>query len=187
MKKIVLFGDSLFNGFRQHRNTDAITHGLQKRLGKFAIVENMSKSGATTIEALDYLDQIDPNADIIIIEYGTNDSSAWGISCENYAKNLETIVNYFNPNKLIIVSPWHPNPNSEQTEFFNPQILKENVEIAQKLAKKYNCPIINLNKLTDGIKNVDKIYQSDGLHLTDLGNKCLLDLITPVIETKLKG
>ena len=34
MKKIVLFGDSLFNGFRHHRNTDLVRKNLQEKLGK---------------------------------------------------------------------------------------------------------------------------------------------------------
>ncbi|MEB3363855.1 hypothetical protein SDC49_09245 [Lactobacillus sp. R2/2] len=33
MKKIVLFGDSLFNGYRAGRDTDVITSGVQKNLG----------------------------------------------------------------------------------------------------------------------------------------------------------
>jgi len=33
MKKIILFGDSLFNGYRNGQDTDAITSGLQKTLG----------------------------------------------------------------------------------------------------------------------------------------------------------
>ncbi|GAA3639227.1 SGNH/GDSL hydrolase family protein [Lactobacillus hamsteri] len=185
MKKIVLFGDSLFNGFRNRRNTNLITKGLENRLSN-AQVENFSKSGATTVEALDYIDQIPQDADAILIEYGTNDSSAWGISCTNYAKNLETMIAYFNTKKVIVVGPWHPNPNSDQSNFFNPETLKTNIQTAKNLAIKYHCPFIDLTKLTNNQKDMDKIYQNDGLHLTDLGNNLLLDALTPIIESKIR-
>ncbi|RVU70683.1 MULTISPECIES: GDSL-type esterase/lipase family protein [Lactobacillus] len=185
MTKITLFGDSLFNGFRKRCNTTLITDGLQARLASYAQVENISRSGATTVEGLDLLDQVDPNSDLVVIEYGTNDSSAWGISSESYRQNLSTMIHFFTPEKCIIVGPWHP---KEANNFFDFQTINNNIHIAQNLAQENHCPFVNLSQITNG-KNkqvLDQIYQEDNLHLTDCGNQLLLDLLTPVILTKLK-
>lgn len=185
MKKIVLFGDSLFNGFRNHRNTSVITNGLQKRLGNYAQVENFSKSGATTVEGLDYLLQLKTNYDLIVIEYGTNDATLWGITPESYAQNLQKMIDLCLNKKIIIVGPWKPCPNSEQVYNFIPENHKKIHRLAKEIAQKNNLPFIDLWKLTNGVKNVDKLYQHDGLHLTELGNEQLLDLIIPVIKQNL--
>ena len=42
MKKIILFGDSIFNGFRDGQDTDLVTNLFQKELKDYAQVENIS-------------------------------------------------------------------------------------------------------------------------------------------------
>lgn len=184
MKKIVLFGDSLFNGFRHHRNTDLVRKNLQEKLGKDFDIINLSLSGATTVEGLDYLPQIPADSDLILIEYGTNDSSIVGISCENYRKNLETMIKFCDPKKVIIVSPWHSKPGVNYTIEQN---LQENFASAKKLAQKYNCHFVNLWQITNGKKDIDQYYQNDGLHLTDLGNEQLVKLLITAIKKKLSN
>lgn len=181
MKKIVLFGDSLFNGFRNRRDTNLITDGLQEKLTN-AQVENFSKSGATTVEGLDYITQIPQDADLIFIEYGTNDASVFGISCENYQKNLETMINFCMPEKTIIVGPWQDKAGNNYTI---PENLQRNREIAKNLAAKYHRPFIDLLKIRSGEKNVDKLYQNDGLHLTDYGNAKLINLLYEACKKEL--
>lgn len=185
MKKIILFGDSLFNGFRNHHNTTVITAGLNERLNNFAQVDNLSKSGATTVEGLDYLAQLPPDFDLIVIEYGTNDATVWGITPENYVKNLQKMIDFCKNRKIIIVGPWKANPNSETAANFIPENHKKIHKLAKTIAQKNNLLFIDLWKLTDGEKDVDKLYQADGLHLTDYGNQKLLNLITPVIKKTL--
>ena len=68
MKKIVLFGDSLFNGFTNHQNTAIVTDLFKAALPNTNI-DNISKSGATTVEGLDYIHQIDPGADLVVINW----------------------------------------------------------------------------------------------------------------------
>ena len=93
MKKIILFGDSIFNGYRNGQNTNLVTNLFQQALINYAQVENISKSGATTVEGVDYLEQISPEHDLVVVEYGNNDAAtAWGISPESYEKNLAQIL-----------------------------------------------------------------------------------------------
>lgn len=188
MKKVVLFGDSIFNGYRNHHDTNLITTGLQERLGSYAQVQNCSKSGATTVEGLDFLKQIDPNCDLIVIEFGTNDAAtAWGITAENYKQNLNLMIKALANKKLIIVGPSAPNPkNSEIDQYYGTERLAKYNQIAQHCAQVHNCDFINLLTAFAQIKKPERYYQSDGQHLTDLGNKLLLDIITPIIMNNLK-
>lgn len=87
MKKIILFGDSIFNGYRNGQDTNLVTNLFQKSLGNYAQVQNLSKSGATTVEGVDFLEQIPAKYDLIVVEYGNNDAAtAWGISPESYKR-----------------------------------------------------------------------------------------------------
>lgn len=185
MKKILLFGDSLFNGFRNHQNTEIVTRGIQKRLGNNIQVDNLSKSGATTVEGLDYLAQIQPIYDLILIEYGTNDASIWGITPQNYQRNLEKMIKYCETIKIIITSPWKPCPGSAQVDNFIEEYLLKDHQIAQNLAQKYSLPFIDLWQILKKVTDVDKLYQADGLHLTKLGNQLLIDLLVEHIKKEL--
>ena len=112
MKKIILFGDSIFNGYRNGQNTNLVTNLFQQALINYAQVENISKSGATTVEGVDYLEQIPPEHDLVVVEYGNNDAAtAWGISPESYEKNLTQILSAVG--KAIVVGLCNPNPESD--------------------------------------------------------------------------
>lgn len=184
MKKIVLFGDSLFNGFRNGQDTNLITDALQEKLGNNAQVENFSKSGATTVEGLDFLTQIPQDADLILIEYGTNDSSIVGVSSQTYEKNLKKMIKICGPNKVTLVGPWQ---DKYGNEYIIPEHLTKNRQIVDKLAQEYHLPKIDLLTIRTGEKNVDKLYQADNLHLTDYGNQKLVALLYQTIKKELEN
>lgn len=185
MKKIVLFGDSIFNGFRNHQNTDLVTNLFKHSLGNNIEIQNISKSGATTVEGLDYLKQIPNDIDLTIIEYGTNDAAtAWGISLENYAKNLQKMVSYLNA-KCIIVGPMLPDPNNSEISQFYPNLQQFNKK-AQQIAQANHLPFIDMTQAFANLPNISSYYQNDGQHLTDKGNELLVKTITPAILINLK-
>jgi len=188
MKKIILFGDSLFNGYRNGQDTDAITSGLQKTLGNSVKVENLSKSGATTVEGLDYIKQIDPQADLVVLEYGTNDTAAgWGINSERYAKNLDKMVKEIGSNRMIIVGPSYPDPNNKEImQDYSDESLDRYNAIAKECAQKYHIPFINLIKVGRKLGNISSYYLADGQHLTDKGNAILINTVAPVIKEKIE-
>lgn len=182
MKKIILFGDSLFNGFRHHRNTSLVTDSLKKKLGSNFMIENISRSGATTVEGIDFLPKIPRDADLVLLEYGTNDSSIVGISSANYQNNLETMINFCGPEKVIIVGPWQDKAGNAYTI---PEHLKENRKIAKLLSRKYQRPFIDLLQLRSNKRELNQLYQNDGLHLTDYGNDKLTTILAAAIKKAL--
>lgn len=179
MKKIVLFGDSLFNGFVNHQNTEIVTKNLKMALGKSYQVINLSQSGACSLEALEFLPKIPQDSRLVLIEYGTNDASVIGIKSSDFEKNLEKIINFVSPKKAIIVSPWQEKSNYH---YLIKENLKRNYQISQKLAQKYHCPFIDLTLIRKNATDLDSLYQADSLHLSQLGNQKLISLLATAIK-----
>lgn len=96
-------------------------------------MENISKSGATTVEGVDYLVQIPAEKDLTVVEYGNNDAAtAWGISPENYERNLGQILDTVG--KSVVVGLCYPDPtNSEINQFYGDERLDLFNSIAKKL------------------------------------------------------
>lgn len=184
MKRILLFGDSIFNGYRQGRDTDLITTGLAKRLGPNYKIANLSRTGGTTFEALALLGKVPKDLDLIILEYGTNDASTgWGTSPENYRQNLQTLVKKLSWAKLIIVGPSAPEPNNaEINQFYGTDRLKKYNQIAKSCAQAHHLPFLDLLALFRNLSDPSSYYQADGQHLTDKGNDLLLNALAPLIK-----
>lgn len=184
MKKIILFGDSIFNGYRNGQNTNLVTNLFQQALINYAQVENISKSGATTVEGVDYLAQIPPEHDLVVVEYGNNDAAtAWGISPESYEKNLAQILSAVG--KAIVVGLCNPNPESDIFQYYGAERLDLFNNIAQKVAKTHGAQFVDILPAMRNLKDKSTYYQADGQHLTDQGNEFLVNQIVPVIKKDL--
>lgn len=185
MKKIILFGDSIFNGYRNGQDTNLVTNLFQKSLGNYAQVQNLSKSGATTVEGVDFLEQIPAKYDLIVVEYGNNDAAtAWGISPESYKKDLSTILDAVG--KAIVVGLCLPDPNNfEINQYYGEERLNLYNSIAKKVAHKYNAPFVDILDEMRKLKDISTYYQADGQHLTDQGNEFLVKQILPTIKKEL--
>ncbi len=185
MKKIILFGDSIFNGYRNGKNTDLVTNLFRQELKDYAQVENISKSGATTVEGVDYLEQIPPEHDLVVVEYGNNDAAtAWGISPESYEKNLTTILTAVG--KAIVVGLCLPDPNNfEINQYYGDERLDLFNNIAKKVAHNEQAPFVDILPAMRNLKDKSTYYQADGQHLTDQGNEFLVNQIVPVIKKDL--
>ncbi|WP_294891384.1 SGNH/GDSL hydrolase family protein [uncultured Lactobacillus sp.] len=187
MKKIILFGDSLFNGYRAGHDTKIVTTGVQKEFVGQALISNLSLSGATTAQGKQRLNLIPTDSDIVVLEYGTNDmSTGWGISSAEYAANLNDMVKSIGASKMIIVGPAYEDPNNKYImQYYNHQNMTIYNQIAIDCARKYNIPFINLIANFCQLKNLSSYYQEDGQHLTAAGNQILINLVVAAIKQKL--
>lgn len=200
MKKIVLYGDSIFNGFQADysaspynaftsgQNTDLITKSVQAKCGQQAQVINLSQNGITVCEGLANLKRIPADADLIVLELGVNDSASWGISQRMFALDLEAIVRQLGPQRCIILGPSRPNPlNHKINIYFDENSLRINNMAAQKIANKYKVPFVNWLKTISNVKNPEDYYQIDGLHFTTKGYRLLVETMWPAIKEKLQA
>lgn len=187
MNKIVLFGDSLFNGYRDGVDTSLVTESIQKAVGSSFSIKNLSLSGATTDDGIKRLRLIDPKAILVVLELGTNDSSAmWGISRERYAQNLNKMVSYIGQKRLIIVGPSYENfNNNDIRQSYSEESLDLFNDVAQKCAAAHQISFVNLIAHFRKIKDLSSYYQDDGQHFADKGNELFISLIVNAIKQKL--
>ncbi|WEV37167.1 SGNH/GDSL hydrolase family protein [Lactobacillus sp. ESL0677] len=186
MKNIILFGDSLFNGYRNGRDTNLITTGLQKALGSNFHVTNFSQSGATTADGLMRLPLIDDDADLVVLEFGTNDAASdWGLSSRLYEHNLQKLITAIGAGRCLLVGPSYPNPDNKNImQYYTSTSLACYNEIAQKLALQHNIPFIDLIANLRNLPQLASYYQTDGQHFSDLGNEVLINLVANAIKEK---
>lgn len=186
MKNITLFGDSLFNGYRHGRDTNLITAGLQRMLGPNFHVTNRSQSGATTADGLMRLQLIDEDADLVVLEFGTNDSAAtWGLPSNLYAQNLQKMITAIGASRIILVGPAYPNPrNKTIMQYYTQETLDRYNKVAQQAALEHNIPFIDLIANFSKLPQIESYYQTDGQHFSDLGNEVLINLVASAIKEK---
>ncbi|GFZ26785.1 SGNH/GDSL hydrolase family protein [Lactobacillus corticis] len=181
MALIVLFGDSLFNSFRNRQDTDLVTKLFQAARPNDQI-QNLSKSGATTEEGLDYAQQIPKNCDLVVFEYGTNDAATdWGLAAKRYAQNLAKLVQPYQT-RAVVAGPCLPDrTNREIMQYYPQDRLGQFNHLAQQTANKFHSPYVDL--LAAFAKaEPSQTYQADGQHLTDYGNQLLVKAFLPAIS-----
>lgn len=172
--KIVLFGDSIFAGYNQIHDTDAVTKRLEVAFPQ-AELRNLSKSGATTAEGRDYLEQIPRDAELVLLEYGTNDAAlGWGLSPDAYQHNLEAMIAFIGPKRVLVLGPNYPDPkNASINASYPPKRLAQFNKIARTAAKGTRgfIDLIATFKAAD----LTNVYRTDGQHLTEHGNTLLVN------------
>lgn len=188
--KIVGFGDSLTYGYGVASKYVHIKRLQDALPQKYPSIEweliNSGANGDTTMDALSRLnrDVISHNPDIVIILFGSNDSSFDEFQYkmpELFRKNLEKIVSEIKNHKTgselnngfslpVLMTP----PPVADIGFFayttNDRIIKYS-NIIRETAKKFECPLFDFYNFVMEKTNGDfeDYLQFDGLHLRNSG------------------
>ena len=207
---IITFGDSttaLRGGFISKVYNERLEDNLLKK-GLNVHVSNAGVCGNTTADAKQryYNDIIKYNPDMVIIQFGINDSiipESGGkprLSILLYEKNLRFFVLDLlqNNKKCILMTPnllrWsneakkiygYPPYNISDPEGFN-LYLKNYVNIVRKLALDKSIPLVDVYKK---FEEYDKIETQsvnddlllDGIHPNDKGHSIIADMLTDMI------
>jgi lysophospholipase L1-like esterase len=101
MKKLVLFGDSLFAQVGKHRLIM-----LEQTLPDYDVY-NCAVGGWDTNDAVakaPYISKLEP--DVLVISLGTNDAAPWKqVPLEKFTENIPKIFNAFNDAKIVYFLP----------------------------------------------------------------------------------
>lgn len=182
MAKIVLFGDSILGGFSSGRLTPVITNQLQAAFPNDQIA-NLSIAGATTFDALEFLD-VNVNSkhpDLVILNFGINDASnSLGLSAGRYNSNLNNLVEKIGPQKVILISPSYTNWRVASDQSWT-RILQFSL-VTEHVAKSYQTKFLNLSQLMYREPHPEQLLQKDGIHLNARGNELLLKHLIPLIK-----
>lgn len=179
MKRIVVLGDSLSEGFGLKPNQAypaLLTDKLRADGLRYEIL-NASQSGGTTEEGLHRLRRhLKPRIDIFILELGINDAFR-GVPIEQIRDNLQAIVDRVkraNPNVHIVICGMQlPNYTADDYVFAFGQMYAD-------LAAKNDAALVPY--LLQGVGGDPTLNQPDRIHPNAAGQRILADNVWRVLE-----
>ena len=179
MKPILVFGDSLSDGFMLQR-TEAYPALLAKKLQAAGLnfqVTNASAAGGTTAGGLERLPpHLKHRIDIFILELGINDAFR-GLPVDQIQNNLQQIIDNVkarNPNVRVVIAGMQlPNYAAEDYVSAFGKMFGE-------LAAKNGAALVSY--LLEGVAGDPSLNLPDGIHPNAAGQKILAENVWRVLE-----
>src|SRR5437899_3205228 len=179
MKTILVFGDSLSDGFMLQR-TEAYPALLAKKLHAVGLnfqVTNASAAGGTTQGGLERLPpHLKHRIDVFVLELGINDAFR-GLPVDQIQNNLQQIIDKMkaqNPNVRIVIAGMQlPNYAAEDYVSAFGKMFAE-------LAAKNGAALVPY--LLEGVTGDPLLNLADGIHPNAAGQKILAENVWRVLE-----
>ena len=148
------------------------------------------------------IDDMDENADVIVVFGGTNDYGHGDAELGNENdRTPETfygachdlfcrLINKYPGKKIIVMTPLHrldeDNLRGEGKKEKDGGTLREYVSIIRNVAEYYSLPVLDLYRISGMQPNVPCLrekFNPDGLHPNDAGHKIIADMLANFIKT----
>jgi len=179
MKTILVFGDSLSDGFMLQR-TEAYPALLVKKLHAAGLnfqVTNASAAGGTTEGGLERLPpHLKHRIDIFVLELGINDAFR-GLPVNQIENNLQQIIDDVkarNPNVRVVIAGMQL-PNYKADDY-----VSAFGKMFTDLASKNNAALVPY--LLRGVAGDPSLNLPDGIHPNAAGQKILAENVWRVLE-----
>ncbi len=179
MKTILVFGDSLSDGFMLKRS-EAYPALLAKKLHGAGLnfqVTNASAAGGTTEGGLERLPpHLKGKIDIFILELGINDAFR-GLSVDEIQNNLQQIIDKAkarNPNVRVVIAAMQL-PNYASDDY-----VSAFGKMFGDLASRNNAALVPY--LLQGVAGDPSLNLPDGIHPNAAGQKILAENVWRVLE-----
>ncbi|HME88460.1 MAG TPA: arylesterase [Chthoniobacterales bacterium] len=179
MKRILVFGDSLSEGFglKSNQAYPALLTEKLRAAGLNFEITNASQTGGTTEAGLERLPaHLKRQIDIFILELGINDAFR-GVPIAQIRNNLQSIIDHVkarNPNvRTIICGMQLPNYAADDYVFAFGQLYAD-------LAAKSNAVLVPY--LLEGVTGDPNLNQPDRIHPNAAGQKILAETVWRVLE-----
>src|SRR6266516_2704390 len=179
MKTILVFGDSLSDGFMLKRS-EAYPALLAKKLHAAGLnfqVTNASAAGGTTEGGLERLPpHLKRKIDIFILELGINDAFR-GVSVDQIQSNLQQIIDKVkarNPNMRVVIAAMQL-PNYAADDY-----VSAFGKMFGDLASRNNAALVPY--LLEGVAGDPSLNLPDGIHPNAAGQKILAENVWRVLE-----
>jgi lysophospholipase L1-like esterase len=160
---------------------------IQQVTGRSVRVINLSKSGATTHDALVQqvprlarYDNQGTGLDLVLVEIGANDMKQY--NAESFAKDYEQLLQDLPPGKAIVTEA--PVFGARRRNL-TPRIEAANQTI-HNLADKYKLPVVPLYT-TLRTRQSPWIYASDLFHPNNRGYQIWYSAFQPVVDSRLRS
>ena len=205
--KINFLGDSITEG---HGTTDvanqftsliASQHGAITRcygIGGTRIARQMepSENFRHDLDFASRVDEMDPDADLIVVFGGTNDfghgDAPFGEFSDRTVMTFcgalhvlyTALLERYPKAAIAVLTPLHR--MSEATPNMHGRVLKDYVDMIRKTAEHYSLPVLDLwavSGIQPAVSVMQEMYMPDGLHPNDEGHVILTNKIVKFIES----
>lgn len=180
MKKLILFGDSLFGRVGKH-----LIVQLESKLENQFDVYNCAAGGWDSndlVKKSEYIAGLKP--DVTIISVGTNDVCSWKrVELDSFKQNTENLVAAFQDTQLIFFLPPPVHEPSRPAEKQIPNSdVKQYHDTIKIICEQHNLSYIDSWKVFMPLQDRDESYHiGDGVHLNDHGYQVLFDSIAEIL------
>jgi lysophospholipase L1-like esterase len=172
MKKLILFGDSLFGRFGKERISS-----LEIALKDYDVY-NCAAGGWNSddcVKKAPYISKLKP--DVLVISLGTNDSAPWKqLPLSTFAQNLPKIFETFSSSKIIYFLPPPVNESklAEEKKDFTNAIVKQYYDAIRQACQSHSVIVLDSWRIFMPMLEAGQDYHDeDGIHLNDLAYKTI--------------
>ena len=180
MKRLILFGDSLFGQFGK----DLIIK-LEEELQEYDVY-NCAAGGWDTndcVQKAPYISRLQP--EVVVISLGTNDASPWKkVELSVFASNLEQILSSFSSSKIVYFLPPPVNETKQpEDKKRNNNDTKQYSDVAKDVCAKNDALVIDSWKIFKPMLDSGQDYHvEDGVHLNDFAYKTIIAEIKSLLS-----
>lgn len=167
MKKLVLFGDSLFGRFGRERIIN-----LENAIKDYDVY-NCAAGGYNSddcVRKAPYISKLKP--DVLVLSLGTNDSAPWKqIPVSTFDENLPKIFENFSSSKLVyfLPPPVDESKTAEEKKSFTNEIVKQYHDVIRQACLSHDVMVLDSWKIFMPMLEAGQDYHDeDGIHLNDL-------------------
>lgn len=182
MKKLILFGDSLFGRFGKDRILN-----LESKLNDYDVY-NCAAGGWNThdcVKKSHYISKLNP--DVLVLSVGTNDAAPWKeVDINIFAENIPVIFSNFNTSKIIffLQPPVNEDKIPAKYNSLTKSISKKYHDAAKQICEEHNIAFIGSWDIFMPLqeKNID-YHDDDGVHLNDLAYDIVSTELARLLES----
>jgi len=181
MKKLVLFGDSLFAQAGKHR-----VIMFEQALPGYDVY-NCAVGGWDTNDCVSkapYISKLKP--DVLVISLGTNDAAPWKqVPLEKFKENIPKIFNAFSASKVVYFLPTPVDEVKIANTDKNRSIkgIKEYHDAAKEVCEAHGVAYINSFEIFQPLLDSGKEYHiEDGVHFNDLAYKIITNELASILS-----
>jgi lysophospholipase L1-like esterase len=181
MKKLVLFGDSLFAEAGKHR-----VKMFEDALPDYDVY-NCAVGGWNTndcVKKAPYISNL--KADVVVISLGTNDAAPYKqVPIEKFVDNIPKIFEAFKDSKIIwyLPTPIDQSKRNEPGKEIPNEVVKKYHDAAMNVCKKYNIDFIDSFSIFGPMLESGDVYHNeDGVHYIDKAYRIIASEVANILN-----
>ena len=182
--KIVIFGDSITNGYDHvdHSSSLLLKEAVEKVAQHEVEVILQGVNGENTADALKRVGKVlAEQADKVLVFFGANDAANHvPVTPEQFHANLTRIVQQIGTDKAVLLTPPYHNDDCGVDKRSNRFVERFGAE-TKAVAEQFNLPLIDIYQAMRASEQANAWLQADGFHISTFGYEQLGQVIVKAL------